>query len=322
MFFHIDRDQGDYIYGWVLPENPSVEPHVIAYADGRQVRIAPTLVHSDMVEAGDHDTGLCGFEVTERNLPGLKASADVRIVDEATGITIYVRPKPRSYIEDKLFLFELREAQNSYCAHVFADAFHLSFPGIDRYPQDTRKACIRVSYTTSLFVSGAVLIRADEPFLREHDFKTAAVLADPCELLFDMFMPPSAALDPAAPLHLADTISRLSPSARNLLTDPLTRRLALVYMEDDMERDVVAQALETLAAFDAVGVEEALPEFATLVAAVCGGDPGLLIPTRQHRPLGVSQVMRQLPAIRALIGRDIEIYDAVADAVIAARDYV
>jgi hypothetical protein len=321
MFFHIDSDRGDYIYGWILPENPSAEPHVIAYADGRQVRIAPTLVHSDMVAAGDHDTGLCGFEVTERDLPGLKAAADVKIIDEATGITIYVRPKPRSYIEDKLFLFELREAQNSYCAHVFADAFHLSFPGIDEFPQDTRNACIRVKYTTSLFVSGAVCIRADEPFLREYDFKMAAVLADPCELLFDMFMPPSAAADPSAPLRLAEMVSKLNPSARMLLSDPLTRRLALTYIDDEMERDVVAQALETLAAFDAVGIESSLPEFATLAAAVCGGDPGLLIPTRQHRPLGVSEMMREQPAIRALIGRDIEIYDAVADALIAARDF-
>ena len=69
MQFNIDEDRGDYLSGWLLPDNPSREPRIVAVADQKRATIAPSLVHSNMVDSGLHDTGLCGFELHEAALP-------------------------------------------------------------------------------------------------------------------------------------------------------------------------------------------------------------------------------------------------------------
>lgn len=319
MQFNIDEDSGDYISGWLLPDNPGRDPNVIAVADGRQALVAPTLIHSNMVDQGLHDTGRCGFEIREEALPGLSTARDVRLYDEDTELLLYRRRGPYAYAETKLFTFDCRESRSSLCAPIFSRAFHMAYPDLEEIGPETRKNCIDIRFTTSLYIGGPAQFRAVEPFLRNKAFRLTALLADPAELLFASLMPPAAAAEPDAPRRLSQTIQALGKRQRAALNDPLTRRLTLLYFEDALERDAVAQALDCLSDFDAVGIEAALPDFMALVAAVCEADDRLFAGGAARPPMQLSAALRREPAVRDLIGRDLEIYDAVADALLAVR---
>lgn len=319
MQFNIDEDRGDYISGWVLPDNPSLEPRVIARADGRQAIVAPTLTHSNMVDAGLHETGLCGFEVREEALPGLASARNVTLTDEDTGLLLYTRRGPQAYAEAKLFTFDCRTADHSVCAASLAQAFHMAYPAADHIPPETRKCCIDIRFTTSLFIGGPVQVKAIEPFLRGKGFRLTALLADPAELLFATLMPPAAAAELDAPRRLAARLAGLTDRQRAQLSDPLTRQLTTLYREDALERDAVAQALDTLSDFDAVGIEAGLPDFMALVAAVCEAEPRLFGHAAYRPPLQLAAALRREAAVQDLIGRDLEIYDAVADALAAVQ---
>lgn len=319
MQFNIDEDRGDYISGWLLPDNPSREPRVLAIADKKRAVVAPSLVHSNMVDAGLHDTGLCGFELFESALPGLSSARDVRLYDEDTGLLLYVRRGPRAYVEAKLFTFDCHDAAQSISAAPFASAFHMSYPDAQQIPHETRKACIDLRFTTSLFIGGPVHFRTVEPFLRNKGFRLTAVLADPADQLFAMVMPPQSAGDPDAPRRLAAALDSLGAREREALSDPLTKRLTLLHRDETLERDAIAQALDTLSYFDAVGIESAMEPFVALVAAVCECEPRLFGRTGSRPPNPLAPALRREAAVREIIGRDLDIYDAVADALAAVE---
>ncbi|BCW90493.1 hypothetical protein sos41_36630 [Alphaproteobacteria bacterium SO-S41] len=319
MQFNIDQDRGDLIAGWVLPDNPSLEPRIIARAGGREAIVPPSVMLSNLVDEGLHDTGRCGFEVSAAALPGLAEARDVRLYDEDSGLLLYARRGPHAYAEARLFVFDSRGADTSLVAPRFAEAFHMAYVEADQVPVETCKACIELRFTTSLYVGGPVQFKAVEPFLQGRGFRLTALLADPAELLFATLMPPEAAAEPDAPRRLAAVLNRLNERQRAMLSDPLARRLTLLRHDDMLERDAVALALDALSEFDAVGVEAALPEFMALTAAVCEADERLFAVAPYRPPLELSALLRREPGVQALIGQDIEIYDAVADAILAAR---
>lgn len=87
---------------------------------------------------------------------GLSSARDVRLYDEDTGLLLYVRRGPRAYVEAKLFTFDCHDAAQSISAAPFASAFHMSYPDAQQIPHETRKACIDLRFTTSLFIGGPV----------------------------------------------------------------------------------------------------------------------------------------------------------------------
>jgi hypothetical protein len=314
MNFTIDEDSGGLITGWFLPDNPSQEPSFLVQADRQSCVIAPTRVHSNMIDMGLHDTGNVGFEVSERHLPGLAGAVDVRITERESGLLFYVRPKARPYVHGRLFAFDMREGPDSLCSQAFADAYAMAFPDVHRQGQDTRKACYQAKFVSSLYAGGAPCIRADDPFLMESDFQRVALLPDPLRLIFDLLMPDADPGDPACVPHLSKRIARLGRDDRQLLSEPLTRRLCLLFVDDTLPKDAAAQALETLSGFDAVGVEDDIAGFVELTAAICNAAPGSFTVPQQRAPLPLSRQLRRDSQVRALVGRDLDIYDAVLDA--------
>lgn len=320
MNFNIDEDTGGLISGWFLPDNPSKEPSILAQADGRSCIVRPSRIHSNMVETGVHDTGNVGFAVSERNLPGLAQAVDVRLTERDSGLLFYVRPKARPYVEGRLFAFEMREGPDSLCTQAFAEAYRMAFPDIHLHGQDTRKSCYQLTFTGSVYAGGAPCVRADDPFLQEVGFRRAALLSEPTRLLFDQLMPGTDPLDPLAVPQLLRQIGQLRREDRQLLSEPLTRRLSLLYVDEPLEKDAVAQALEVLASLDAVGVEDRMEAFVELTAAHCNANPGMFTIPPPLPPFPLSQQLRREPRVRALVGRDVDIYDAVADAIAETHD--
>ena len=321
MHFHIEADFGDRITGWLIPDSPAREPRIIVQTGDHRVIVPATIIHPDMVAAGMHSTGKCGFIVGEAAVPNMSQTRDLKLIDEDTGITIFARPQLRPYIQQRLFAFDQRAGENSICAAAMADAFYMIFPDIHRFGQDTRKSCISVYFSTSTFINGSPCFRAEEPFLREQKFRCVALLPEPAELLFDQLMPANEAARPDAVGRFAAAVARLDVQTAAAVSDGLTRRLCLLQLDDRLPQDCIAQGLETLAGFDAIGVEAATDQFLDLAGALFDADTQLFKrpAVRLPRP-GLSVALRQEPAIRKLIERDIEIYDSVADAIVHAQD--
>ena len=57
-----------------------------------------------------------------------------------------------------------------------------------------------------------------------------------------------------------------------------------------------------------------------MVAAVCETEPRLLGRVAARPPMQLAAALRREEAVRDLIGRDLDIYDAVADALAAVQD--
>lgn len=319
MHFHIDEDKGDFVMGWLLPDNPSQEPRIVAEADGRRVPVPIGHTHQAMVDSGMHDTGRVGFLLNEGVMPGLTKARGLRLVDQDTGIVIYARREPRAYVEERLFAFEMREGADGYCTAMFAPAFHMVFLDIHQFGQDTRKSCFNVKFSPSVYVGGAICLRADDPFMVQMDFRRIALLADPAELLMDAVMPGHPKDDPGAPALLGQFCAGLDARDREALNDPLTRRLTSLYVGEPLERDAVARALYALSDFEAVGVETALADFAAVVAAVCEVDERSFARPAQPPPFALARACREEEEIVRLLGRDFQVYDSVHDAVLAAR---
>ena len=319
MYFRIDEDRGDYISGWVLPDNPSRHPTVIVSLDGENAVVGATLAHANMVTEGLHDTGICGFEISAAAFPKLASARDVRLYDEDTGLLIYIRRGPYAYVDAKLFAFDCREGEDSRCAAALAGAFHMAYPDLQRIGPDARKACIDARLTTSIYLGGKVHVRALDPYLRSSGFRSIALLADPVDTLAAALMRASALSQPDAPQQILDILQHLDAGQQDALGDPITRRLTTLNWDDTLERDAVAQGLEALSYYDAIGVEADIPAFVSLVAGVCEVDENVFKTAPRAPRSALASALRHEPVVRKLIGRDLDIYDAVSDAILVAN---
>lgn len=105
---------------------------------------------------------------------------------------------------------------------------------------------------------------------------------------------------------------------REALSDPLTKRLTLLHRDETLERDAIAQALircriSTPSASKPPWSRSSpsSPRSASANRACSGG------PARGRR--ASAPALRREAAVRDLIGRDLDIYDAVADALAAVE---
>lgn len=321
MEFGVGPDLGHHIRAWILPPNPSDHPTILVDVDGAVRRVQANVQHQDQVDAGRSTSGYCGFSLSNENVPGLSTATHVTIVDEESGLTIFRRRERRLYADARLYVFEARPPEESLAMSLFAPAFQMAQAGIDILPRETRRAYIHniALLTPSVLVSGSNFLRAEEGLLRNKEYRLAALLTDPAQLLFEALMPEDALNDPDSLGLFARELRHLNEAEKTAISNPLTRRLTLIAPEMPMRRDAVASALVTLSELDAVGVEVALPDFVSLVAAVTQMDESLFARPAPVPPFPFAAALRQDPMLRQLIGMDIDIYDAVADAILETR---
>jgi hypothetical protein len=94
MLFNIERDSGDRIVGYCVPDGFEATPRLRVISGGAEiVRVEARELRQALVDAGRHQTGLCGFSISEAEAPGLPGLENLAIVDEDTGLLIYCRPR-------------------------------------------------------------------------------------------------------------------------------------------------------------------------------------------------------------------------------------
>jgi hypothetical protein len=72
MLFNLEADVGDAIILYLVPDSVAGTATIVARSDGKEVlSLAANETCQALVDAGRHQTGECGFRVTEQMLPGL-----------------------------------------------------------------------------------------------------------------------------------------------------------------------------------------------------------------------------------------------------------
>lgn len=329
-----------------MPDNPSASPSVLVVLGGEAVAtIKAQILRPLLREQGLHETGVCGFVIDSRNCPGLEVADDIEIYDSDTNVRIYRRRPLTAEIEAKLFRLESQVLRNAVFNEAMEPLFHMAFTRLEALPEETAKSILGLPYSSSIYVTGRVHFRVFEPLLRDRGFKACMVLRDPLEELAEqLLLLQWAATRPKQSLKgvlhesllgLAEIIEpdmtagigqlegwlmRLSTRSRHPLTDPLTRLLTCLSPEDRAAPQAVADALDTLGEFAAVGFRADMANFSTHLEAALDVDlPPWTLPEPAKRVVDLAAQLGTLDIVRQMLAADLELYAAAREAWDAAR---
>lgn len=335
MLFNIDSDRAGRIEGWIMPDNPSVTPSVLIVVAGETVgTIAAHVLRPLLREQGLHDTGVCGFVIDAKNCPRAVGADDVEIFDVDTNVRIYRRRPETADVDAKLFRLEGQLLRNAALNESLEPHFHMSFTRLDSFPEETAKSILGIAFSPSIYVTGRVHYRVFEPLLRDRGFKSCAYLRDPTEelaeqllllqwaatrpktalkgVLHESFLGIVAAIEPdtmATMGNLEQWLIGLSPRARLTLTDPMTRLLTCMSPDDRAPPQALAEALDTLGEFAAVGFRSDMRTFTAHLEAGLDLDfPPIEATPPAKRVTDLAAQLDKLDVVQQLLATDRELY--------------
>jgi hypothetical protein len=338
MRFQIAQDNGTQVMGWVLPDNPASVSRVrVFFGDTFQTTVEASILAKHVKDQGLHNTGFVGFTITEKNCKGVVDARDLRVYDDETNLLIYQRRPSHPVVEQKLFRLETQLLRATPLNDLLIPRFHMAYTGLENLPQETTKSVVGIQFTTSLYVTGALQVRAIEDKLREGGCKTAILLRDPYEELAERLLilrwaaTPQGASSSAhlgrgsqnaidalrdAPLdtpgNVEAVLGRLNENAERALFDTTTRLLAVKNWDEPLDSHSVGAALEALSHFEIVGVRSDLRGFLDVLEAVCNAEEQLpevkleLYPSVRK----LTDLIRPIQSVSARISRDLELYQA------------
>ena len=338
MLFNVEEDRGGFISGYVVCDG-FVDTARIALASSGAVVWEGLADHprEALVAGGRHRTGLCGFLLDEKLVPGLAGMVDLEIRDQTSGALIYRRARSHHLakrvlrLETHLFpLWRLDNALNP--------AFQYSANQIEACGRETTTQMFLLSQIGSIYLSGRLLYRAFQPQI-EGQFDVVLLMHHPYEELAErlivlaqikksgsailglrenMSLEPTMAFAQSLPLDsergLARALRDIPHSVARVLANPVVRQLTTTTPEEMPSKSGVAAALTTLSSFAAVGLRRAPRTFNRAVEELTGLPAPL--PDSAALP-GVAALARMLKRTREadwLIEQDLALYHHIAEA--------
>jgi hypothetical protein len=342
MLFNIERDEGNRIVGYVVPDTFSGTA-AIRITDGqRDLMVLQCLEErAALVAAGRHATGQCGFTIDETLVADLSRQEGLEIYDNETNILIYRRRPPTEVIQKRVFRLETHLIPLWRLDDRIERHFQYFHKGIERHGRETTTQVFVLSNSSSLYLSGRLVFKAFESYIDEK-FCCIAVLRDPYMELAERLLalklvrklanqlPLLGARDmisygPA--IEFAETIEQDEKQLRRAfatmpkaaianLANPLTRLLAARTPEEVPTKGAIATALGTLSGFSVVGLRERQDLFLAQIADLFGTSAETLPAMPDFsRTAELCRVLRNVPEVEVLIEQDLEIYSHLKSAI-------
>jgi hypothetical protein len=86
MLFYIERDTGDEIVGYLVPDNFTSSCRIRVMLHGETVSVFETNEERiSLVTGGRHETGRCGFTISDQDIPNLAMQTEIELFDDETG---------------------------------------------------------------------------------------------------------------------------------------------------------------------------------------------------------------------------------------------
>lgn len=340
MLFNVERDGGSVIEGYCVPDGFEDEPSIRVIADGKDVlELACSHPRDAVREAGRHATGLVGFRLDEKLLPGLSSITKLSLREARSGLLIYKRPVSSADRPLKLVRLETGLLPHLHLDIFCGQYFQYACKSAERFGHETAMQIFHLHAIPSIYLSGRFLLRNYEEFL-DKGFQALTLLPDPYyELASRLYLLQHMVksnvaflgdrdhlmLGPAADhfdgVTLIDRAAlrkalRTAPrSSLNFLRSPSTRLLACTSDDQQITRREVAPAIDLLSRFAIVGTSHDLPSFKGALGELLNV-PAASIPEPIQSPdfASVAVVLRSLPEAEALLEEDLIFDHYVRDA--------
>ena len=343
MLFDVEADLGTTIIAYVVPDSGGTTPSVRLRANGTVLlTLAANDRRQNLIDAGRHATGQCGFVIDETLVPGLASFADLEITETSNNILIY-RRRPAQAIESTIFRLETHLLPLWRLDEALRDRFHYWCYGIDRFGRETSTQvfCLK---TASRYVSGRLLFKNYEYQLM-NGIMTVGLIRDPFHELAERllllkslganadkilgsrdaltFAPVIAAVQD---VDLGDDtackrfFNRAPLDVVTALSNPLVRQLTTATPDEMPGNSSVAVALDVLAGFEVLGLRADAGAFSQAFADLVGMDR-LALPSVEEYPRihTFGERLRSIPAIEEFIEKDLEVFHLITHAFKAAE---
>ena len=331
MLFNIQRDQGDLIEGYVIPDGFSDIPIVVvADEDGQIAEVVCDQPHIAVRESGRHETGLVGFRLTEANVPRLISRKTLFLREIKSGLLIYRRPLQPDQINMKVIRLELQLLPQLALDREMVRHFQYALPLIERFGHETTLQAFLLHGIPSIYLSGRLQVRSFQDFL-DKGFRGVVLLNDP---YYDMasriialkrfatikpsflgkrdFMTLAPAIEYFGDLDLNDTaalsrsLKKAPPRVGNVLYSPMTRQFACADFDQRSTRRDIATAMDLVSRFDVIGHMNNISSFASSVGELLGLDMNLVpIAPRYFAFDQVAERLKTLPIAETYLEDDL-----------------
>lgn len=278
MLFNIQRDAGNTIEGYLIPDGFSDIPKVVvADAEANIGEIECDQLHQAVLAAGRHETGLVGFRLTEDNIPKLSQRSTLYIRDSKSGLLIYRRPLKPQQINMKIVRIETQLLPHLALDREMFQHFQYVLPSLERFGHETALQAFHLDNVKSIYLSGRLQVRNYQEFL-DKGFKAIALLTDPYyemalriamlkrfasvkpKFLGDRdLMTLTPAVEYFGELNLSDTadigrtLKRAPSKVRTVLNSPMTRQFACADADQPSTRRDIAAAMDVISRLEVIG---------------------------------------------------------------------
>ena len=345
MLFNVERDVGDHIVGYLVPDGFSDVPTVRVSSGGEVVaRFAAQEDRPSLVVAGRHQSGRCGFRIDESTVPGLASVSDLEIHDDATGLLVYRRPLPQ-YVHRKVVRFETHLYPLWRIDEALRPSFQHYIRGAEFHGLETVTQHFLLNAVPSFYLSGRIGHRpfsflfdgsfdlwcmVNEPFaeLAERLLVLRKAKAGGVDLLGPRDGPRfAAAAEFAAALPAGDAkalkkaLRAIPPEVAIALSNPLTRQLTASTPDDMPGGAAVAGALDAMSGFKAVGLRDAPNPCLEAIAELVGRPAAQLpVPSPVKGGRALAEALREAGIFEVVLEKDLEVYHALAAATATVPD--
>lgn len=339
MLFGIESDVGSVIMGYVVPDGVTGSSALSVRVDGTEVvSFTAADARPSLVIGGRHQTGACGFTLTEAQIPGLSNITHLEIAERDSGMLIYRRPMPHN-ISKKLLRLETHMFPLWRLDREIGQFFQHDAVNIDMFGRETTTQLFLIANTPSVYLSGRLLIQNYNYYI-DGKFDVIAMLQDPYDemaerliVLSNMhnvrlpylgereYMSLGPIIEFVQAIRLDDEAS-LTAAFRdvdenifNFFNDPLTRQLTANSPHEPPGPNKVAAALELLGSFAIVGQRTHADEFVAACAEYLGVTEQVLPSTPRFS--GIAKLAEKLRAnsfVGYMLERDRELFSHVAAA--------
>ena len=338
MLFGLEQDVGSHIQCYLIPDAGGVTPSLAVFDKGRQIaKVSAEDVRQGVVTAGRHATGQVGFNLDERNVPGLADILDLELREFETGFIVYRRPRPSFLQNTKVFRLETHLLPLWRFDEAFEDRLQYWYKGVERLGLETSTQLFMLNKCTSEYISGRLQFQAIEMHLT--DFKLLVLLRDPyyelAERLIVLKNLPDDRHDLLGPRDvltfqpvvefLKETEAFDERFCKNLvkwapedvlkiLSNPVARQLSSANGDDMPTKNALAAALQALSTFDVVGVRDDSEFFSRSVAEILDVGRPLPVLKEYKKVVEFGERLRNLSRADTFLDKDLEIFDHLKQA--------
>lgn len=341
MLFGIESDKGDEVVWYIVPDAYGNIPRSNIYSAGARIfAFEANEKRLALVEAGRHPTGQCGFRLNDHMLKELSEIGDLEIRDADTGMLVFRRPQPLDAQRRVLHLYQQLLPPRAITSQL-APLFQYGATRIELYGHETITQLFHLTGLSSTFYSGRFLIQNYEHWM-EDKYDTIIFVEDPyiafAERLLvlskvnqvkrpDLIMGerdsllfgPAIEFVEQLKLHDARSVRsafrRLPDALAPAFVDPLTRLITAKSPGEMPRSGSLAKSLDFLASCAVIGLGGHETLYADTIAELVGLERAMIpVPPRFAGLSELADMLRSQARIDHLIGKDIELFEAVKGA--------